>query len=59
MRILSRILAFASIVLLCSCSGMFQTKRGCPTNDRSMGAERVLAGEGKKKPSKFKVKGMN
>jgi hypothetical protein len=41
-----------------SCAGAFKSKRGCPTNDRAMGAERVMAGEGKKKPSKFKIKNM-
>jgi hypothetical protein len=46
-------------MLTLACSGIKSNKRGCPANDANLGAERVLAGEGGKKPSKFKVKGMD
>lgn len=45
--------------LITGCFGGRATKRGCPSNSSSMGAERVLAGEKPEKKSKFKVKGMN
>jgi hypothetical protein len=41
------------------CSGGKSAKRGCPANDANLGAERIMAGEGGKKPSKFKIKGMD
>ncbi len=43
---------------LTSCLGSRNPKRGCPANGSNLGAERVLAGEGGKKPAKFKVKDM-
>lgn len=47
---------FSGIVLMAvaSCA----VKRGCPTTQSGMGAERVLADE-KVKKQKFKIKGMN
>ena len=59
MKPLIKILMAGAVVALVACSGGGKAKRGCPTNDSQLGAERVLAGEGKKKPSKFKVKGMD
>jgi len=46
-------------VMLASCASGTKAKKGCPTPDRNMGAERILSGEGPKKPSKFRIKGMN
>jgi hypothetical protein len=59
MKLLYKISILAFIAFLTSCSGGGKAKRGCPANDANLGAERVLAGEGGKKPSKFKVKGMD
>lgn len=59
MKFLYKISILAIISVLTSCSGGGKAKRGCPANDANLGAERVMAGEGKKKPSKFKVKGMD
>jgi hypothetical protein len=58
MKLLYRLSFLGLIVLFTSCSGG-KSKRGCPATDSNLGAERVMAGEGKKKPSKFKVKGMD
>lgn len=58
MKILRVVVVLFSITAFCSCAGAFKAKQGCPANDRALGAERVLAGEGKKKPSKFKIKNM-
>jgi hypothetical protein len=57
MKVLSRLFIFMFIFCLTACAG--SNKRGCPANDANLGAERVMAGEGKKKPTKFKVKGMD
>jgi hypothetical protein len=59
MKMISKISLMAAMVLLVSCGGSSKAKRGCPANDSNLGAERVMAGEGKKKPTKFKVKGMD
>jgi hypothetical protein len=58
MKLITRISIFALVLIFTACSGG-KSKRGCPANDSNLGAERVMAGEGKKKPSKFKVKGMD
>lgn len=51
------LLSYAAFLLLVtSCAS---SKRGCPTNSASMGAEKVLGGEKPEKKSKFKIKGMN
>jgi hypothetical protein len=59
MNMFCKITLMAAMVLFVSCSGSSKAKRGCPANDANLGAERVMAGEGKKKPTKFKVKGMD
>lgn len=59
MNTILKITLMAMMVTLVSCGGGRKAKRGCPANDSNLGAERVMAGEGKKKPSKFKVKGMD
>jgi hypothetical protein len=59
MRFFYKISILAFVTILTSCSGGGKAKRGCPANDANLGAERVMAGEGNKKPSKFKVKGMD
>lgn len=46
-------------VMLASCASGTKAKKGCTIPDRNMGAERIMSGEGPKKPSKFKIKGMN
>jgi len=48
-----------SLLLVCGTTSCASSKRGCPTNTASMGAERVLSGEKVEKKSKFKIKGMN
>lgn len=58
MKLLFRISILAVIVFFTSCIGSKNPKRGCPASDSNLGAERVLAGEGGKKPAKFKVKDM-
>ncbi len=51
------IFSYATFLLLVtSCAS---SKRGCPTNSATMGAEKVLGGEKPQKKSKFKIKGMN
>ena len=57
MKYIVRISLLAFMLGLFSCAS--SSKRGCPANDANLGAERVMAGEGKKKPTKFKVKGMD
>ncbi len=59
MRSIVKIILAAFILSSISCIGSSKAKRGCPANDANLGAERVMAGEGKKKPTKFKVKGMD
>lgn len=59
MKLITRLSLLAFTLMLFSCSGGRSSKRGCPANDSNLGAERVLAGEGNKKPSKFKVKDMD
>jgi hypothetical protein len=59
MKWILRITTILLVVAMVGCSGGSKAKRGCPANDSQLGAERVLAGEGKKKPTKFKVKGMD
>ncbi len=56
MKIMRVVIVLCVMAAFSSCAGAFKAKQGCPSNDRAMGAERVMAGEGKKKPSKFKIK---
>lgn len=58
MKFVCKISLVLSIIFMASCGGSGKAKRGCPANDANLGAERVMAGEGGKKPSKFKVKNM-
>ncbi|MCU0389275.1 MAG: hypothetical protein MUE71_11775 [Chitinophagaceae bacterium] len=58
MKPLLKISLLVFSIMLVSCIGSKNPKRGCPASDSNLGAERVLAGEGGKKPSKFKVKDM-
>ena len=59
MKPLIKLSLLVFIFMLSSCIGGRNPKRGCPASDSNLGAERVLAGEAGKKPSKFKVKDMN
>jgi hypothetical protein len=59
MNAVLKITLLAFSISLISCGGSSKAKRGCPANDANLGAERVMAGEGKKKPTKFKIKGMD
>ena len=58
MKPLLKISLLVFSIMLASCIGGKTPKRGCPASDSNLGAERVLAGEAGKKPSKFKVKDM-
>jgi hypothetical protein len=58
MKPLFKISLLVFTIMLTSCLGSRSPKRGCPASDSNLGAERVLAGEAGKKPSKFKVKDM-
>ncbi|HSK14131.1 MAG TPA: hypothetical protein VK907_13015 [Phnomibacter sp.] len=59
MKWILRLTLMGTVAMMVACGGSSKAKRGCPTPDSNLGAERILAGEGGKKPSKFKVKGMN
>lgn len=59
MKPIYKVIVAGLILSAIGCGGGKSAKKGCPANDANLGAERIMAGEGGKKPSKFKIKGMD